>query len=141
MGKDNEPTYDSISEMFGRVRESLRNRTQTPYNNGESDLYYELLEAKGKILRLEKENKILREDVVELTNRYKESEVSQSETDRLDPRGYCKALGANPDILKSLNQEEAEKYLKSLRNAQAYATHPDRPGTAQNVETMKIVNE
>src|SRR5260221_329339 len=141
-------TFPSIPEI-GSIPNSVdveKLKAQASYLESQLSTSQAKLDiANGQILRLTRQHELSEEIISYQAQNIKNlqaelTKTQQTQTDKLDPKGYCKALGDNPEILRSLNDEEAEKYLKSLRNAQAFAAHTDRPGTAQDVEAMKAVN-
>ena len=67
----------------------------------------------------------------------KKQSASREETDAADPKGYCKALGLDPRLLRTLSRDKLDKLLFSLRNAYAMAIHSDRGG---DDEQMKKIN-
>lgn len=58
-------------------------------------------------------------------------------TDLLDPEGYCKVLGIDPKLVRTLPSGKLERLLTSLYRAYSLVHHPDTGG---NTEAMKAVN-
>ncbi len=95
-----------------------------------------LNEARVRIPTLELHNTMLKAENARLRNRPPATAPAETR-DLLDPKGYCKALGLDPRLIKTLSPDKLEKLLTSLHRAYSLVHHPDTGG---NTEAMKAVN-
>lgn len=108
----------------------------------------ELARARGELERLRFQNQNLQGENQQLQNAAKywqqQAQRPRVESPRIpdrniaDPKGYFKALGIDPELAKTLPDQDFDKLLQGLRRLYTPILHPDR---GRNDDRMKRLNE